>query len=218
MHRLYTWKQNTYWEQKVAESRGNPKRLWKTLDAVMCKDRLKKTRPVDSLTADGFLKAFEEKVESVRASTASAAYPVFDGDGCTCFFELFQPIDDHYIERLITAAPNKNCALDPAPTWLVKQFVNELSPFLAVLFNESMRSGTVPTSQKSAIVTPALKKPSLDPLDMGNYRPISNLSFISKMLERCVNDHHNCHLIANGLIPEEQSAYTSYHSTETAVF
>ena len=84
MHRMYTWKQNTYWEQKVAESRGNPKRLWKTLDAVMCKDRLKKTRPVDSLTADGFLKAFEEKVESVRASTASAAYPVFDGDGCIC--------------------------------------------------------------------------------------------------------------------------------------
>ena len=96
-------------------------------------------------------------------------------------------------------------------TWLVKQFVK------VVLFNASMSSGTFPASQKVAIVTPALKKSTLDPLDMSNYRPISNLSFISKLLERCVNDQLNGHLDANGLLPEEQSAYRSHHSTETAV-
>ena len=119
--------------------------------------------------------------------------------------------------RLVRQAPNKNCALDPAPTWLVKQLVQELSRFLAVLFNESMRSGTFPASQKAAIVVPVLKKSTLDPLDMSNYRPISNLSFISKLLERCVNDQLNRHLHVNRLLPEEQSAYRSHHSTETAV-
>ena len=94
-------------------------------------------------------------------------------------------------------APNKNCALDPVPTWLVKQFVKELSPFLAVLFDESMRRGTFPASQKAAIVVPALKKSTLDPLDMANYRPISKLSFVSKLLDRCVNDQLSGHLRAN---------------------
>jgi hypothetical protein len=80
-----------------------------------------------------------------------------------------------------------------------------------------MRSGTFPASQKAAIVVPALKKSTLDPLDMANYRPISNLSFVSKLLERCVNDQLSGHLRANDLLPEVQSAYRSNHSTETAV-
>ena len=217
LRRLYAGKQNTYWVKKVAESEGNPRRLWKTLDAVICKGQQKSNPPAEGLTVDGFLKAFEAKVESVRASTASATPPVFTGDGCATTFDKFEEIDASYMVRLVRQAPNKNCALDPVPTWLVKQFVGELSPFLAALFNESMRSGTFPASQKVAIVVPALKKSTLDPLDMSNYRPISNLSFISKLLERCVNDQLNRHLHVNGLLPEEQSAYRSHHSTETAV-
>ena len=126
-------------------------------------------------------------------------------------------IDAGYIEKLIRESPNKNCALDPVPTWLVKQFATELSPFIAVLFNASMRSGVVPSSHKAAIVVPVLKKPTLDPLDMNNYRPISNLSFVSKLLERCVNKQLNNHLEVNDLLPAVQSAYRSRHSTETAV-
>ena len=155
---------------------------------MLCRDQHKSTLPADGLTADGFLKAFEAKVESVRASTASAPPPAFTGEGSRTTFDAFQSIDADYMEKLVRDAPNKNCALDPVPTWLVKQFVQELSPFLAVLFDESMRSGTFPASQKAAIVVPALKKSTLDPLDMANYRPISNLSFVSKLLERCVND------------------------------
>ena len=120
-----------------------------------------------------------------------------------------------HMEKLVRDAPNKNCALDPVPTWLVKQFVKELSPFLAVLIDESMRSGAFPASQKAAIVVPALKKSTLDPIDIANYRPISNLSFVSKLLE--VNDQLSGHLRANDLLPEVQSAYRSNHSTETTV-
>jgi hypothetical protein len=217
LHRLYAWKQNRYWEQKVADSQGNPRRLWKTLDTVLCKGQQKSTPPADGLTADGFLKAFEAKVDSVRESTASASPPVFPGDGCTSTFDKFLPLDTGYIERLVREAPNKNCALDPVPTWLVKQYAKDLSPFLVALFNQSMRNGTFPTGQKAAIVVPVLKKSTLDPLDMSNYRPISNLSFVSKLLERCVNDQLNGHLRANGLLPDEQSAYRRHHSTETAV-
>jgi len=72
--------------------------------------------------------------------------------------------------------------LDPAPTWLVKQFVNELSPFITLLFNASFRDGIFPSSLKCAVVTPALKNSTLDPSDANNYRPVSNPTFISWLL------------------------------------
>ena len=64
----------------MTESSGNPRKLWKTMDAVLCKNK-KKTLPVDGLTVDVFLHAFQDKVELVHLSTASALPPVFEGDG-----------------------------------------------------------------------------------------------------------------------------------------
>ena len=49
--------------------------------------------------------------------------------------------------RLVRQAADKNCALDPAPTWIVKKFVNELSPFITVLLNASTKSGQFPSSE-----------------------------------------------------------------------
>jgi hypothetical protein len=133
-----------YLDRKVAERKGSPQQLWKTLYAVLCKGQQKSNPPTEGLAADGFLQACGGmKVDSVRASTASAMPPVFAGDDCTTTFEQFAEIDTSYVERLVHQAPNKNCALDPAPIWLVKHFAKERSPFIAVLFNGSMRCAAV---------------------------------------------------------------------------
>ena len=68
-----------------------------------------------------------------------------------------------------------------------------------------------------AYITPLLKKAGLDNTDVKNYRPISNLSVISKMLERVILQRLLEHLKVNGLFPSVQSAYRKYHSTETAM-
>ena len=57
----------------------------------------------------------------------------------------------------------------------------------------------------------------LDPADVKSYRPISNLSFISKLLERIVSKQLVKYLQDNDLLPSLQSAYRANHSTETAV-
>ena len=103
------------------------------------------------------------------------------------------------------------------PTWVVKQFARDLLPFITLLCNTSLRDGEFPTTQKCALVTPVLKKSNLDVGKADNYRPISNLSFISKLLERCVNHQTNEYLKENNLLPVTQSAYRRNHSTETAV-
>ena len=67
------------------------------------------------------------------------------------------------------------------------------------------------------MVNPLLKKPSLSPDDMTNYHPISNLNFISKILERIVAKRIHAHMVSSSLYLPFQSAYRKYHSTETAL-
>jgi len=70
---------------------------------------------------------------------------------------------------------------------------------------------------KKAVVRPPLKKHGLDAIQMKNYRPLSNLPFLSKVLERCVQSRLQTFLDGNGLMPKTQSAYRHYHSTETVL-
>lgn len=75
----------------------------------------------------------------------------------------------------------------------------------------------MPRDFKRALIKPLLKKPSLDPDDLKNYRPVSNLSFLSKILEKVVASRLDTHLELNDLQEPFQSAYRTCHSTETAL-
>ena len=75
----------------------------------------------------------------------------------------------------------------------------------------------MPEVFKSALITPLLKKPDLDSADPRSYRPISNLSVVSKLLERIVFWQLYSYLSATDLLLHLQSAYRTHYSTETAV-
>ena len=70
---------------------------------------------------------------------------------------------------------------------------------------------------KQAIVSPILKKQNLDDQNFNNFRPVSNLAFISKVMEKIVASKVSQYVSTNGLQEPFQSAYTSNHSTETAL-
>ena len=74
-----------------------------------------------------------------------------------------------------------------------------------------------PVNLQSAYITPLLKKADLDPAEPNSSRPISNLSVISKLLERRVSKQLLRYLKDNDLLPDLQSAYTAHYSTETAI-
>ena len=152
----------------------------------------------------------------MRSSTASAAPPVFDKPPCTSSFDQFEIVDSSMIRRLISSAAGKSCELDPVPSWVIQKFADELSPFVAALFNASISSGSFPTTQKTASITPVLKKATLDPYDLGNYRPIPNLTFLSKLLERAAYEQIVGYLDRFQLLPELQSADRKHRSTEAA--
>lgn len=85
------------------------------------------------------------------------------------------------------------------------------------MVNKSLSEAIVPGSFKQATVRPLLKKPGLDKENLKNYRPVSNLSFVSKITEKVVSSRIEHHLNTNNLMDRKQSAYRSCHSTETAM-
>ena len=90
-------------------------------------------------------------------------------------------------------------------------------PFITHLTNVSLQTGIFPESFKNAYVRPLLKKPTLDSNVLKNYRPVSNLTFLSKIVERVVARQIQQHMDDNGLNNPVQSAYRQGHSCETAV-
>jgi len=80
---------------------------------------------------------------------------------------------------------------DPLPVSVMKLVADEIAPFLSDLFSRSMSTGHFPSTFKEAFITPAIKKPGLDVTNAQLYRPISNLSVVSKLLERIVAQQLN---------------------------
>lgn len=174
------------------------------------------------IVANKFATFFSDKISKIRTnldnevSTYAPSGPseqAFLGTPLECF----TPATEDEIKRIISSMATKSCELDPIPTWLLKKCLGDLLPILTLVVNESMSSGTFPECYKKARVRPLLKKPSLDPEILSNYRPVSNIPFLSKVVEKVVSKRLSDHFDTNGLFDPMQSAYRAKHSTETAL-
>ena len=83
--------------------------------------------------------------------------------------------------------------------------------------NYSIYSNIFPIVFKSSLVRPILKKPTLDPEVLRNYRPVSKIAFISKVLQKVIAAQLTSHMKAHSLYENQQSAFRCHHSTETAL-
>ena len=148
----------------------------------------------DSELANRFAKFFSENSVPVQAITSSAA----PSDHALSKFCL---VSDSEVKKLIKSLPSKHCKLDPIPTWLLKDTLDEPLPAITKLFNLSLSSAHVLESFKTSLLLPLLKKPNLDPNGLNNYRPIANLPFLGRVLERIVAAQLKAHLERFGMLP-----------------
>ncbi|XP_072042975.1 uncharacterized protein [Amphiura filiformis] len=119
--------------------------------------------------------------------------------------------------KALNKASTKSCLLDPVPTWFLKQNIHVFVPVITRIINESLHTGVFPDNLKHSIVTPIIKKPSLNSNDLSNFRPVSNIQFLSKLIEKQAVKSLNDHMERNNLGEKLQSAYKKAHSTETAL-
>ena len=140
-----------------------------------------------------------------------------DGESQTCLLNSFEPATETEIVILLKSSPVKSCELDPIPTWLLRDCPPDIIPVLTTIVIMSLRTGVVPSHLKRAHVRPIVKKPGLDKDILNNYRPVSNLPYLSKTTECVVAARLSAHISECDLCVHNQSAYTPNHSFETAL-
>ena len=118
---------------------------------------------------------------------------------------------------LFLSSKLKCCALDPVCVNIFEQCLPVLLPVLTKFVNLSLDSATIPDSLKMAVITPILKKASLSTDEFKNFRPVSNLPLVSKLIEKTVAIQLKKYIEINCLGETLQSAYKKFHSTETAL-
>ena len=181
--------------------------------------------------ADRFGNFFNDKIvklrnrlETTQKSKASTVQAECDNNSSTAPptsppppLDSLRPTTPEEVRKIIMDAKATTCALDPIPTWFLKVIMNVLLPILTRIINLSFEHGIVPTELKRALIIPLLKKILLNPEILKNFRPVSNLAYLSKLIERVAAHRLLNHMLLNDLHELYQSSYKQFHSTETAL-
>ena len=133
-----------------------------------------------------------------------------------CCFDKFTKVSESDVKRTVMSLSTSSCELDPISTKLLKDNIDTLLPGITSIVNISLQNGYFSNKLKEAVIRPLLKKSGL-PLVYKNFRPVSNLSFLSKIVEKFVAQQLTDYIKINLLGETLQSAYKSCHSTESAI-
>ena len=211
-------KKKGYFKKLIDNSEGNPRSLYAMVNKQM--DR-KQIKPLPDFTeniqelATSFNKFFVEKIDKIRNNIELCPKPNLDEDlGPDCCLMDFEPTTIEEVSEIIKEAGIKCSPADLLPQHLYKENIGNLLPVIVKLINISLSSGDV-EGVKLADIIPLLKDDSLDSNELKNYRPVSNLTFLGKLIERVVLRRLNDHLTKNNLNSRDQFAYKKNHSTET---
>ena len=105
---------------------------------------------------------------------------------------------------------------DPCDTKFLLRFKETIIDAIAMIVNQSLTTGEFLDGWKMALVRPLIKGANLD-TELKNYRPINNLSFLSKIVEKAAQLQLQGHFDQHSLLPKLQSAYRQHHSTKTTL-
>ncbi len=206
-------------------NKTNQRELFNTFNKLF--DKNKNNRPLpahDDKTklANDFNHAFLDKISGIRAALPSALKPpstfhtssLLSSSSSSHELSSFEPTTPEELLSIIKVHGIKTSSNDPLPGFLMKENLEILLPHFCTLVNLSLSTSCF-DGLKEAHVVPILKSIQLDHENFKNFRPVSLLSFVSKLTERVVHTRINDHLTANNLHVPSQFGYKRHHSCET---
>ena len=163
------------------------------------------TAKSDTVLAGAFADFFIQKIDRVRSEIAvgrSAIESTTISEAVQCFscetkLQPFKSLTNNEVFKLIKSGTIKSCSLDPLSASIMAKCCHALLPMLARIINLSLATGEMPEDLKCAMLRPLLKKPTADNKVFANFRPVSNLKYISKRIEKAVAVQLNDHLARN---------------------
>ena len=215
---------NQLFKDKLSSCKNNVQETYKVINQLLNKNNEKifPTHCDEKLLANRFAKFYKEKIEKIRKNLEVPKQQPFSSNVQSLFpfveeMNEFRMVDDEEIVCVIRSLQNKQSVLDPIPCKLLKNCQKELLPAFKNIINASFEMGYFPDQLKVATVTPVIKSKSLDSELLNNYRPVSSLPIMEKIIEKCSLKQINEHLTKNYLYCKHQSAYREGHSCETAL-
>ena len=211
-------KQNEYYTKLVDEAGNDQKSLFKVANHLLDKG---KTRVLPEHTdplqlANRFNKYYINKIDKLRKSIlpsnieSQVGRKKFDG----VELSVFEPATDEELTKIIKSFGIKTSPEDPIPADVLQSVIDVALPCIRELVNKSLSEGSM-ECVKSSVIDPLLKNIKLDSDIDKNYRPVNNLVFFSKLIERVVKRRTNGHMTVNALHTDNQFGYKQWHSTET---
>src|ERR1043165_1922628 len=213
VRKFITNSRRSYFQNLISDLSSQPKKLWSALDSLLSRKTppcLPTTNSMSDL-ASSFSKFFGDKIVKLCSSfpqtTPTVDSPPSPPPSPPPPLSSFFPATPEEVKIAILSSSNASCPSDVIPTGLLKACVDSLLQPITTLINLSLSEGIFPENFKHAYVSPLHKKHSLPSEDLSSYRPISNLNFISKILERIVHSRLTNHLKSFPSLSRFQSAY-----------
>ncbi len=133
---------------------------------------------------DDFLRFFINKINDIGLGIFPPAFDPSVSFVCSVDFSQFEPISFLHLQEIVCQLKPSGSSIDFIPPYFLKQVFDAVGPYLVTKINRCFETSSVPEMIKHATVFPLLKRPNLDPSVLANYRPISNVSFTTKILEK----------------------------------
>uniref|UniRef100_A0A8C2I128 Reverse transcriptase domain-containing protein n=1 Tax=Cyprinus carpio TaxID=7962 RepID=A0A8C2I128_CYPCA len=214
---------SNYLSSLLEENKHNPRYLLNTVAKLMKNKASKSVDISQHHSRNDFMNYFTSKIDIIRDKIVTMQLSAIVSHQTVHYrspeeqFHSFSTIGEEELYKLVKSFKPTTCMLDIIPSKLLKAVFPEVIDPLLTIINSSLSLGYVTKTFKLAVIKPLIKKPQLDPKELVNYRPISNLPFLSKILEKVVSSQLYSFLEKNGICEDFQSGFRPYHSTETAL-
>ena len=219
---LYKAKEQHY-SAVIHENAHDSKLLFRTVDKLLQRSIDKRYLSANSdlelanVLADFFSAKIVQIPDELLVRKEKLRERTMEDFECTSCLSEFTMETDEDILGLIWGSTIKACALDPLPVSIMRKCYFSLVPIFRRVINLSLSSGLLPKELKVALLSSILKKLYADFEQFSHFRPVSNLKFLSKLIEKTVFLQLNSYLGENDLHERRQSAYKIFHSTGTAL-
>ena len=195
--RMMSKSKSDYYTSLLSHNSANPRQMWNSVNKILHRE---KSKPLPDHTyldtlSSSFSNFFTDKITLIRSNfvTNVRSHNFPEPPHVENIMNQFTPTTTSEVRSIILKSTNASCDLDPFPTRLLKHYIDNIIVPITAIINLSMHDGVVPHDFKQALVTPLIKKKTLCKNEFKHYRPISNLSFLTKILERVVAKRLNVH-------------------------
>lgn len=226
VRRSIHYSKSEYYNKKFNNNKGNSKIIWKAIKELIPNNRCSNL-PVtcnkdDTMQTANLFNVFfadvGKKTFEQTQLTDSPHLPTTISTANTNSSSLFRPDPINWQTLILTIKNMSNsnaCGSDGIPLKFIKHSLPVIAPHLTTIMNTSIVTGIFPTAWKYSIVVPIPK--SGDVNDPSNYRPISLLPVLSKLLEKIVASQLIQHLESNTLLSNSQHGFRPKLSTSSAL-